>query len=70
MNAHVGSSAFLSVPAMHAAERRILNSKPSLETRVTYSVASGIVAGVGGRWAGEGVVRVGVGVGVGVGGGG
>ena len=23
---------------MHAAERRILNSKPSFETRVTYSV--------------------------------
>jgi hypothetical protein len=35
---HNGSSAFLIVPAMHAAERRILNSKPSLETRVTYSV--------------------------------
>ena len=26
------------MPAIQAAERRILNSKPSFETRVTYSV--------------------------------
>lgn len=35
---HSGSSAFLIVPAIQAADRRILNSKPSFETRVTYSV--------------------------------
>jgi hypothetical protein len=35
---HEGSNAFLIVPAMHAAERRILNSYWSFETSVTYSV--------------------------------
>ena len=34
----MGSSAFLIVPAIHAAERKSLNSYPSFDTRVTYSV--------------------------------
>jgi len=50
---------------MHAAERRILNSKPSFETRVTYSVdlSSAIVMrGMGYKpesfwmWSEDGVV--------------
>jgi hypothetical protein len=35
---HSGFSARLIVPAMHAADRRSLNSKPSFDTRVTYSL--------------------------------
>jgi hypothetical protein len=55
---HVGSRAFLSVPAMHAAERRILNSWPSFETRVTNFVGSDIIAeDLADQRGGEGVVR-------------
>lgn len=58
MKVHVGSRAFLSVPAMHAAERRILNSWPSFETRVTNFVGSDIVAeDLAGKRGDEEVVR-------------
>lgn len=40
---HSGFMARLIVPATHAAERSILNSKPSLETSVTYSLTFSLV---------------------------
>lgn len=38
VHSHSGFKALLIVPAMHAADRRSLNSNPSFDTKVTYSL--------------------------------
>lgn len=43
-NAHRGSNAFRIVPERHAADLRTLNSKPSDDTSVTYSVSGAVLA--------------------------
>lgn len=53
----MGSSAFLIVPAMHAAERRSLNSYPSFDTNVTYSVGFSSAMVACNEWKGSVYVR-------------